>query len=119
MPRRIYYKATSKERKSTSAKGELKLYYPKGEKVEAPEGTLGIFVSKTKREARDHAGGEGNVIKCHGHGRARKIKFMISPFKLPNTLFELLKALKYKSNLSYNMYDYQETVLFDAITCIE
>ena len=51
MPRRIYYKATSKERKSAFAKGELNLTYLKGERVEAPAETLGIFVSLSEKEA--------------------------------------------------------------------
>ena len=120
MPNKIYYKALTRDRHSCYATGELNIYYPVKKRVECNKNTLGIFVSESKKDALMHSA--GLVVKCIGHGRPRKFKYMIKPEVLPRTIKSLLKKM---NNPIYFIiqkdlyYMTEKIVLFDSITCLE
>jgi len=73
------YKVVEKtERSSCIASGEYKLYYPKGEIVEAPKGTMGIFCFETLKDAKDFAEKGDMILKVEGIGKPYKPDFVVS-----------------------------------------
>jgi len=75
----IVYKVVEKTKRSSCiASGEYKLYYPKGEIVEAPKGTMGIFCFETLKDAEEFAEKGDLILEVEGIGKPYKPNFVVS-----------------------------------------
>jgi len=65
---KVYKVVKRAERLSSVVSGKYRLYYPKGEIIEALKGTMGIFCFKTLKDARDFAFDYDIIIEVEGIG---------------------------------------------------
>jgi len=75
---KVYKVVEKPKRSSCTVGGEYKLYYPKGEIVEAPKGTMGIFCFETLKDAEEFAIEGELILEVEGIGTPYKPDFIVN-----------------------------------------